>query len=368
LSLRDGPFADLKTPLIWTASIAVIIAGVLAVAVLIGDRRQTLQAQAYSATKTAIDTVGAPVGGVMAAPVRWTGGGLSAVRGYFFAMSQNDQLRRENIALEQFRDEAIALRNENARLRTLLGMKTDPPIPAVSGLVVMDSHGPFGNSRLINVGVEQQVEIGNPVISEHGVVGRVVGVAHGASRVLLLTDIASRTPVLVARTNARAILTGDGGPNPKLAYLRGDNPVQSGDRILTSGDGGLFPRGLPVGVAVVGLDGAWRVRLDSDFAPIDYVQVLLFKGFQQLVDQKALAQSAPPPLPQAQADAIRALEQPSASSAPAVVSAAAEAGPAGAAAAKTPPASTHGLPPPTERPSQGQAKPRHAATKGAEAP
>jgi rod shape-determining protein MreC len=137
----------------------------------------------------------------------------------------------------------------------------------------------------------------------------VVGVTRGASRVMLLTDIASRTPILIARTNARAILTGDGGPNPKLDYLRGEAPVKEGDRILTSGDGGLFPRGLPVGVAVMGLDGVWRVRLDSDFAPIDFVQVLLFKSFDQLIDQKALAQSSVPSLPPAQAQAIHTLEQ-----------------------------------------------------------
>jgi len=311
LSLRDGPL-DLKAPLIWTASIAVIIAGVLGVAILVGDRRQTLQIQAYSATRDAMATVAAPVGGVMSAPVRWTGGGMSAIRAYIDAISLDAQLRAQNAELQRDRDAEIALLNENARLRTLLGMKTDPPIPTASGEVVLDSHGPFANSRLINVGVERQVAIGNPVISEHGVVGRIVGVSRGASRVLLLTDIASRTPVLVARTNARAILTGDGGANPSLAYLRGDAPVREGDRILTSGDGGLFPRGLPVGVAVKGLDGAWRVRLDSDFAPIDFVQVLLFKDFAQLVDQKALAQNAPPPLPPAQVAAIKSLEAPKA--------------------------------------------------------
>ncbi len=310
MSLRDGPFSDIKVPLIWTASVALIIAAVLAVAILVGDRRETLQAQAYGATRDALANVAAPVGGVMSAPVRWTGGGLAAVRGYFFAVTQNEQLRHDNVELQQYRDLAISLRNENTRLRTLLGMSTDPPIPTASGLTVLDSHGPFAQSRLIDVGADHGVVIGNPVISEHGVIGRVVGVSRGASRVMLLTDIASKIPVLVARTNGRAILTGDGGPNPKLAYLRGENPVQQGDRILTSGDGGVFPRGLPVGIAVMGLDGAWRVRLDSDFAPIDFVKVLLFKDFQQLVDQRALARSAPPPLPPNQAQAIRALEQP----------------------------------------------------------
>jgi rod shape-determining protein MreC len=111
-------------------------------------------------------------------------------------------------------------------------------------------------------------------------------VTTNASRVLLLTDIASRTPVMIDRTNARAVLTGDGGPNPKLEYLRGRNPVTSGDRILTSGDGGVLPRGLPVGTAVKGLDGRWRVILASDTAPIDFVRILLFEDFSQLAAEQ----------------------------------------------------------------------------------
>ncbi len=310
MSLRDGHLGDLKAPLVWTASVAVIVAGVVAVAILVGDRRETLQAQAYGATKNVLDTVAAPVGGAISAPVRWTGGGIDAVRGYFFAISQNKQLRQENLELERYRDAAIALRNENERLRSLLSLKTDPPIPMIAGQVVLDARGPFSNTRLADVGTEKGVTIGNPVMSEHGLVGRVVGVSRGASRILLITDIASRVPVMVDRTNARAILTGEGGPNPKLAYMRGINPVRGGDRILTSGDGGVFPRGLPVGVAVMGLDGNWRVRLDSDFAAIDFVRILLFKDFQQLVDQQTLARTSIPPLPPGQAEAIKLLEQP----------------------------------------------------------
>ncbi len=76
------------------------------------------------------------------------------------------------------------------------------------------------------------------------------------SRVLLLTDIDSRTPVLVDRTNARAILTGDGGLVPRLDYVRGRDASRKATAILTSGDGGVYPRGLPVGVATQDIRGA----------------------------------------------------------------------------------------------------------------
>jgi rod shape-determining protein MreC len=147
-------------------------------------------------------------------------------------------------------------------------------------------------------------------LSEHGLIGRVIGVSRGVSRVLMLTDVESRTPVLVDRTNARAILTGDGGANPRLEYIRGQDPLKPGDVLLTSGDGGVYPRGLPVGVAAKDMRGAWRVRLYSDLTPIDYVRVLLFQDFSKMVDPAELSASALPPLTTAeQADRNAALQK-----------------------------------------------------------
>lgn len=282
MALRDNPFGELKVPLALTAAVALLVAVVVAIAILLSDRRETLKEEAYGVTRQVGDAVAAPVSGVVAAPGRWGGQGLDALRGYFFAVSENRRLKAELKEARQWRDVAIALRDTNDRYRALLGLKTEPPIPMVAARTVSDSRGPFANSRLANAGKEKGVEAGNPVMSENGLVGRIIGVTSGASRILLLTDVASHTPVMIDRTNARAILTGDGGPNPKLEYLRGKEPVRQGDRVLTSGDGGVLPRGLPVGVAVKGLDGRWRVVLASDAAPIDFVQILLFKDFTQL--------------------------------------------------------------------------------------
>ena len=298
MSLRDNPLGELKVPLTWAAAIALIVAVVAATAILLSDRRETFKAEAYGVSRKASDTVLAPVGDFLSTPGRWIGAGFDTVRDYFGAASENADLKTELKEMRQWRDVAIALRDENARYRTLLGLKTDPPIPMVAARVVTDSHGPFADTRLANAGRERGVKVGNPVMSENGLVGRVIGVADGASRVLLLTDIASRTPVMIDRTNARAILTGDGGPNPRLDYLRGRDPIREGDRLLTSGDGGVVPRGLPVGTAVRGLDGRWRVVLASDRAPIDFVRILLFEDFTQVVNLKQLSQApTPPPTP-----------------------------------------------------------------------
>jgi rod shape-determining protein MreC len=289
LSLREGPFGDIRVPLTWSAGAALVIAAIIASALLFGHQRDPMKAGAYDTARRAVDAVAAPVGQVLSAPVRWTEDGVDGVRGYFFAVSENRRLKAQLAAAASLQDQLAALKADNERLRAVLGIHTDPPLAHVAARTISDSRGPFANTRLADIGRDRGITEGDPVLSEHGLVGRIVGVSDHVSRVLLLTDAESHTPVLLARTNGRAILAGDGGSTPKLDYVRTSQALHEGDRVLTSGDGGVFPRGLPVGTVVKGFDGVWRVALDSDAAPVDYVQILLFTDFSQLVSQPSLA-------------------------------------------------------------------------------
>lgn len=371
MSLRDNPLGELKVPLTWTAGIVFVVVLIVSVAILLSDRREAFDTDAYGNPRTLSDRVMAPVGDALSTPGRLTGEGVEGVRGYFFAVSENRRLRAELENMRQWREVAVALRDTNERYRAILGLKTDPPIPMATARIVTDSRGPFAHSRLANVGRERGVKPGNPVMSENGLVGRVVGVTEGVSRVLLLTDVASRTPVMIDRTNARAILTGDGGPNPKLEYLRGQNAVKAGDRVLTSGDGGVFPRGLPVGVVVKGLDGRWRVVLASDKAAVDYVRILLFEDFTQLANTAALdhmtvpaptpgASTLPPPQPEP-------VIPPAATPAPKAASAVPPAATPTPKAAATPPAKTAAVPPAKSPPARAPAA-KAAATPAEKTP
>jgi rod shape-determining protein MreC len=286
VSLRDGPLGEIKPPLIWLAGAALVVAIGVALALFAADKPR---GGAFGGLRGAADSLTAPAGSVLSAPVRFTGDLLGDINAYVLAGSQNQDLRAQLAAAMTWRDQAVALRHENDRLRGLLGVATEPAMPMVSADTVLDARGPFSNSRLANAGADLGVAEGNPVLSEHGLVGRIAGVGAHVSRVMLLTDVESRTPVLIVRTNGRAILTGDGGPNPALDYLRTHDALREGDRILTSGDGGVIPRGLPVGTAVKGLGGGWRVVLDSDASPIDFVRILLFKTFAQLASPGELA-------------------------------------------------------------------------------
>lgn len=306
MARRARSFNDPRPAFPWRVASGFALAALVALGALAIGRNGSL-----SGPRSVADSALAPVGTVLSAPVRAASGGVGFISDYLFAASQNAALKRRLAEARQWRDQLVAERDENARLRALLGVRTDPPLPMVFAHTLLDARGPFNRTRLCDAGSNLGVTEGNPAVAARGLVGRVSGVAPGACRILLLSDVESRVPVMLPRTNGRAILMGDGGPNPALGYLRTHDPVREGDRVLTSGDGGVIPRGLPVGSVVRGLDGSWRVALDADGAAIDDVRILLFRDFSQVAAQAdlapktlpSLATDPPPPPPPEQEQA-----------------------------------------------------------------
>ncbi len=285
-------FEHLKLPVTWAVMAIVVGVCIFAALMLLGDRREEVEAGTYG-DRSAFDSAAKPVNGALAAPVHVVGAGTSWLDDYLFAASENRTLKKQVAELRQYRDAYFVLKDVNERYEKLLNLRTEPPVEAVTARSVSVTRGPFNNNRLIDAGASRKITFGNPVITDQGLVGRIVGVSPNVSRVLMVTDVTSHVPIMVMRTDARAMMKGDGGCCPKLEFIRGKNVIKKGDQILTSGDGGIFPRGLPVGEADQGVDGVWRVRLYADRAPIDFVKVLLFKDFSRLPDADQLLKTPP---------------------------------------------------------------------------
>lgn len=190
---------------------------------------------------------------------------------------QNKALRREIQRLRGWRDAAQQLERENAQLRALNNLRLGERVGYITGEVIADSGSPFAQSVLINIGGRDGVTDGAAAVDGHGLVGRIVGVGERAARLLLLTDFHSRVPVKVLPSGRRAILTGESNDAPRLSFLDGASGVASGDRVLTSGDGGVFPPDLLIGeVAVIGEYGA-RVQIRADYERLEFVRVLRYR-------------------------------------------------------------------------------------------
>lgn len=184
------------------------------------------------------------------------------------------RLRRENAELKDWRARAADLQARVEELAKATHAPQDSEWPFLSARVIADGTGGFVRSVLINAGRDHNLRIGYPVVTRDGLVGRIVSAGRRSANVLLIGDVTSRVPVLVGRSKVRAVLAGEDGGLPRLIFVAGGEPSVD-DEVMTSGTGGVFPRGLKIGrVASAGADA--RVRLNARLDEVDEVSVLLY--------------------------------------------------------------------------------------------
>ncbi len=188
---------------------------------------------------------------------------------------ENKKLKAELERLRGWEGVATGLSDENRLMRELLSMADDLPTGVRSARVVADTSTPFVRAVLINAGSRDGLEKGQAVLNHMGLVGRIDGTASDGARVLLVTDINSRIPVRLADDRVKGLASGSNGALLKISYLPESAAPQVGERVVTSGDGGLMPAGLPVGiVAAIDEDGTVFIRPHVDTTRLDYVRVL----------------------------------------------------------------------------------------------
>lgn len=216
-----------------------------------------------------------PVLSVVAQPVTAVNAVIGWADDILFVHDENFRLRTENARLLQWQEVARRLEQDNAALRRLLSAGPDLSQTYVTARVIADGGGSFVRTALLNVGTKDGIKKGQAVIGEGGYVGRVAEVGVRAARILLVTDLNSRLPVMLQEGGHRAVLTGDNSPQPRLEYLTGAARPAAGMHVVTSGDGGQFPAGIPVG-EIVSTDGVVRVRPVVDLGRLDFLRVMQF--------------------------------------------------------------------------------------------
>ncbi len=197
---------------------------------------------------------------------------------------QNQELRRELQQMKSWKEAALQLEQENARLLDLNSVRLDPRLTHVTGVVVADSGSPFRQSVLLNVGRRDGVLDGVATMDGLGLVGRISGVGERASRVILLTDTTSRIPAVIQPSGQNVIVVGDNTRSPPVDFLENPDLVRPGDRVVSSGDGGVFPAGLVIGQVAKDPGGRLRVRLSADYERLEFLRVLRNYGAERIED------------------------------------------------------------------------------------
>ncbi len=211
----------------------------------------------------------------IARPVAVANRAIADLKEFASLREENARLREENSRCWPGRPPRAGSRTRTTGCVTSPGSGRDPRASFITARIVGDSVSAYVRGALLNVGRRAGVRPGQAVLTGEGLAGRIAEVGDNSARVLFVTDVNSRLPVQVERTRERAILAGDNSNQLRLLLLQGVAGVQRGDRIVTSGHGGSFPVGIPVGEVVqAGNEGSVRVRPFADFSRLEFVRVV----------------------------------------------------------------------------------------------
>jgi rod shape-determining protein MreC len=215
----------------------------------------------------------APVFGIVAQPLAGVQRAVDEVHGLIELRADNERLRQENENLRRWHAVALALDAENATLKANLNWVPDPAPSYLTARVVADAGGVYARAVLLSLGPNHGVTKGQVALDEHGLVGRVTEVGNRSARVLLLTDMNSRIPVMLEASRAPAILVGGNAPYPRLMYLPEGTKPTEGERVITSAVAGAFPAGLLVGTVHYGANGVPEVDPAAHLERLEIVRI-----------------------------------------------------------------------------------------------
>jgi rod shape-determining protein MreC len=228
----------------------------------------------FAAVRIRLADDSAPVLAALSRPAGAAAAAVERVRSVVLMYQDNLRLERDNERLLKWQQVALKLSNDNQQLRGLLHVVPDNAVSFETARIIGGSGGSFVRTLMIDAGSDRGAARGEAVIAGDGLVGRLTEVGNRAARVLLVTDLNSRIPVVVEGSHVKAILAGDNSVRPRLLYASDLGAIKIGDRVVTSGDGGVFPPGLPVGVVAGLVEGVPRIEPYVEPSRLDYVMIV----------------------------------------------------------------------------------------------
>lgn len=236
----------------------------------------TFQNKLLNQFKMALQETVSPIVQVLSLPIHYGKKVYDSGVSFLNTYKENNQLKIENEQLKNWRNIALQLQTEQQALKELLNYKPPFKSTTLTAKVLQDTGHRFVKSLLVQAGSNQGVSKGDIAMTPDGILGRVVEVGSDASRLMLLTDYASRVPVMIGESKIHAILSGDGSNRPKVVSIPEDVTVSVGDIVLTSGQVGVYPSGLGIGIVSEIEQGDVKVRLFEEDDWPEFVQLVNF--------------------------------------------------------------------------------------------
>jgi rod shape-determining protein MreC len=215
----------------------------------------------------------APIYAALAEPLSRMKTAVSDTVGLWGIRDENARLHDENERLRRWQSVALTLDAENQRLKAALRWIPDPEASYVTARVVADAGGVYAKAVLLSVGPNHALRKGEIALDERGLVGRITDVGSRTARVLLITDMNSRVPVILETSRSRAILAGTNGLWPRLLYWSEGTVPKEGERVVTSAEANAFPANLPVGTIHYNSSGVPEVEPDAQLRSLEIVRI-----------------------------------------------------------------------------------------------
>ena len=216
-----------------------------------------------------------PIISVISYPIYKVGTFFHDVKDFFVINDKNTELRHEISRLTEEINYYKQVDAENVRLRRLANFVSNGQNYLLATKVIGSTGSGFSHSFILNAGSKDGVAKYHGVLVDGFLVGQIISVGRNYSRMLLITDSSLKIPVQVERTGTRAFLNGNNTKYPKLIHFENQDPIQIGDKIITSGMGGNLPYGIPIGiVGSISEEEGVILQPYVDSSHIDYVKII----------------------------------------------------------------------------------------------
>ena len=233
---------------------------------------ETIEAKPLNFFRSIIKDVIYRGSAIVSQPAKIVNNSFDYIGGFFNLHENYTRLKEENDNLKNNISKSDFLELENSQLRNLIDEQMNSPSNLLSARVMLDKQSPYLNSFIINIGSNKNIKNGMAVLDGKNFVGRIVDVNFFSSRVLLVSDLNSKIPVIIEPSGNHAILSGGGTSITNLIYVPDNHNIQDGDKVYTSGKEGIFSTGIPIG-EVKKENDLFKVNLFSDLSQITFINI-----------------------------------------------------------------------------------------------
>ena len=220
---------------------------------------------------------------IVSVPENFVIGSYQTIRDHFYLYSTYENLKKDYESLKATKLNTDFLKSENEALKSKIN-DVSTQSSELLAKVIIDKKSPFLRSVIVNRGSKDNVILGMAVLDEKFLVGKVVEVNYSTSRVLLLSDLNSKIPVSIEPNGVQSILSGSGSSFGEIQYIKENYELENESEIFTSGSGGIFRSGIPIGKTIadedIGFDTI-KVKFHSDFSQLRLVKIVSFEEVKQ---------------------------------------------------------------------------------------